>query len=76
MALTKRQRKLKLGRGGQKRVADKLGLSESTVSQVMNNKTQTLTRDTVLRVKVALAEEMGESFEEAWGEAAPLAAVA
>ena len=76
MPLTKRQRKDRLGRGGQKRVAIKLGLSESTVSQVMNNKTQTLTRDTILRVKLALAEEMGETLEEAFGESLPVAAVA
>jgi predicted XRE-type DNA-binding protein len=69
MALTKRQRKEKLKRGGQKRIAMRLGLSESTVSQVMNRKTQTLQRDTILRVQIAIAEEIGEPLEEVFGDA-------
>lgn len=69
MPLTKRERKERLKRGGQKAIAIDLGLSESTVSQVLNRKTQTLTKDTVRRVQIAVAEKIGVPVEEVFGEA-------
>jgi predicted XRE-type DNA-binding protein len=70
MALTKRQRKERLGRGGQKRIAQKLGVSDSLVSAVMNGKTQILGKETVAKVRTAIAQDIGEPVAEVWGTAA------
>ena len=70
MALTKRQRKERLGRGGQKRIAQRLGVSDSLVSAVMNGKTQILGKESVAKVRHAVAEEIGEPVEDVWGNAA------
>lgn len=70
MALTKRQRKERLGRGNQKQIALELEISEGTVSQVMNNKTQNLAKLTVQRVRTAIAERIGEPVETVFGNAA------
>jgi len=67
MALTKRQRKEALGRGGQAKVARNLSLSEPTVSQVMNGKTQSLAKATVRLVHEAVAKEIGLTVEDTWG---------
>lgn len=72
MALTKRERKDRLrdNLGIQKRVAEKLGVSPSTVSFVANGKTQLIRKKVVREIQVALAEEIGETVEEFWGSAA------
>jgi transcriptional regulator with XRE-family HTH domain len=67
MALTKRQRKERLGRGAQKEIAEQLGVSNSLVSAVVNGKTQILGKETVARVQKAVAERIGESVEEVFG---------
>lgn len=66
MALTKRQRKERLGRGKQAEVARDLGVSESVVSAVMNGKAQLYSKATVQKVRQAIAEKIGESVEEVW----------
>lgn len=70
MALTKRQRKERLGWGAQKQIARELDLSESTVSQVVNGKTQSLNKQTAQRVRAAIAEKIGAAVEEVFGTAA------
>lgn len=70
MPLTKRQRKERLGRGAQKKIAEQLGVSDSLVSAVVNGKTQILGKETVARVRTAIAERIGESVEEVFGTAA------
>jgi predicted XRE-type DNA-binding protein len=70
MALTKRQRKERLGRGGQKKIAESLGVSDSLVSAVMNGKTQILGKETVRKVRTAIADQIGEPVEHVWGTAA------
>lgn len=74
MALTKRQRKerlrAQLGKGAQRQVADTLQLSETVISHVMNDKTQTLARETVKLVREAIAEKIGEPVQEVFGNAA------
>lgn len=74
MALTKRERKAKLrevgGRGIQNRIAEEVGKSPSTVSLVMNGKTQLLDKQTVREVRAAIAQKIGETVEEVWGSAA------
>ncbi len=70
MALTKREIKKRLGRGGQKRVADAVAVSPSLVSAVMNRKTQMYAKDTVLRVRTEIASQIGETVEQAFGTAA------
>lgn len=72
MALTKSERKERLQRmpGVQKRVAERLKMAPSTVSLVANGKTQLLSKHTVRDVRIALAEELGETVEEFWGSAA------
>jgi DNA-binding LacI/PurR family transcriptional regulator len=75
MPLTKRERKERLKKGAQKRIAVALKLSETTVSMVNNRKTQSLHRDTIRLVQEAIAAELGLPVEEAFAEAA-VAAVA
>lgn len=70
MALTKRQRKERLGRGAQKEIARQLGVSDSLVSAVVNGKTQILGKETVQKVRTAIAERIGEPVEEVFGTAA------
>lgn len=70
MALTKRERKERLGRGGQKRIAEKLKLSDSLVSAVMNQRTQMYSKQTVRKVQQAVAEEIGAPVEEVFSNAA------
>lgn len=70
MALTKRQRKERLGRGGQKSVATAAGVAPSVVSAVMNNKVQLYAKETVQKVRTAIAERIGESVEEVFGQSA------
>lgn len=70
MALTKRERKERLGRGGQKRIAEKLKLSDSLVSAVMNQRTQMYSKQTVRKVQQAVAEEIGVPVEEVFSNAA------
>jgi predicted XRE-type DNA-binding protein len=70
MALTKSQRKKKLRRGAQTEIARELGVPDSLVSAVMNNKHQAYNRENVQRVRQAVAERIGEPVEEVWGSAA------
>jgi predicted XRE-type DNA-binding protein len=70
MALTKRERKLRLRRGAQKEIAEQLGVSEGLVSLVVNGKTQLLGRDTVRTVREAIAEKIGAPIEEVFGAVA------
>lgn len=70
MALTKRQRKERLGRGKYNDIAAEVGVSDSTVSAVMNGRTQLYAKETVRKVRVAIAERIGEPVEEVWGSAA------
>ena len=70
MPLTKRQRKERLGRGAQKEIAKDLGLSDSLISAVVNNKTQILGKETVRKVRVAIAERIGEPVEVVFGASA------
>lgn len=70
MALTKRERKLRLRRGAQKEIAEQLGVSEGLVSLVVNGKTQILGKETVRTVREAIAEKIGASIEEVFGAAA------
>lgn len=70
MALTKRQRKERLRRGTQKQIAQELNVSESLVSAVVNGKTQILGKETVRVVREAIAEKIGASVEEVFGNAA------
>lgn len=70
MALTKRQRKDRLRPVTQKDIARELGVADSVVSAVMNGKTQWYAKETVQRVRAAVAEKIGEPVEEVWGTAA------
>lgn len=70
MALSKRERKLRLRRGAQKEIAKELGVSEGLVSLVVNGKTQILGRETVRTVREAIAGKIGASVEEVFGNAA------
>lgn len=70
MALTKRERKLRLRRGDQKEIAKQLGVSEGLVSLVVNGKTQILGKETVKAVREAIAEKIGASVDEVFGTAA------
>lgn len=70
MALTKRERKLRLRRGAQREIALELGVSEGLVSLVMNGKTQILGRETVRTVREAIAAKIGAPVEEVFGTAA------
>lgn len=70
MALTKRQRKERLGRGGQRQIAIDLDCSDSLVSLVVNGKTQILGKATVQKVRAAIARKIGEPVEEVFGTAA------
>ena len=70
MALTKRERKLRLRRGAQKEIAAQLGVSEGLVSLVVNGKTQILGKETVTRVREAIAAKIGSPVEEVFGSAA------
>lgn len=70
MALTKREIKRRLGRGGQKRAAEAADVSPSVVSAVVNRKAQAYAKETVLKVKAALAEQIGEPVEQVFGTAA------
>lgn len=64
MALTRHERKERLGHGAQKEIAEKLGVSDSLVSAVVNDKTQILGEDTVRRVRVAIARRIGLPVDE------------
>jgi predicted XRE-type DNA-binding protein len=70
MALTKSQRKKKLRYGDQTEIARRLGVPDSLVSAVMNNKHQAYSREKVQLVRQAVAEKIGEPIEEVWGSAA------
>lgn len=70
MALTKRERKLRLRRGAQREIAEQLGVSEGLVSLVVNGKTQLLGKETVKTVREAVAEKIGAPVEEVFGTAA------
>lgn len=70
MALTKRQRKQRLPRGAQQRIADDLGLNKSTVSNINNNKTQLYSKYTVRLVRERISQEIGEPIAEVFGNAA------
>lgn len=70
MALTKRERKLRLRRGSQKEIAEQLGVSEGLVSLVVNGKTQILGKETVRTVREAIAAKIGAPVEEVFGTAA------
>jgi DNA-binding transcriptional regulator YdaS (Cro superfamily) len=55
--------------GGQREIANALGIAESTVSQVMNETMQPKTergRKTVQRIREAVAEKLGRPFEDVW----------
>lgn len=70
MALTKRERKLRLRRGAQKEIAEQLGVSEGLVSLVVNGKTQILGKETVMKVREAIAAKIGAPVGEVFGTAA------
>jgi DNA-binding transcriptional regulator YdaS (Cro superfamily) len=55
--------------GGQREIANALGVAESTVSQVMNETMRAKTergRKTVQRIREAVAEKLDRPFDEVW----------
>ncbi len=73
MPLTKRQRKERLGHGTQREIARQLGVSDTLISAVVNNKTQSLGKATLRKVRVAIAERIGEPVEVVFGSTAAAA---
>lgn len=69
MALSKYERKERLGYGAQKEIAQELGrgFSEATVSRVMNEKDgSTVTPEKARRVRVAIARRLRMPVDEAF----------
>jgi transcriptional regulator with XRE-family HTH domain len=68
MPLSKYERKELLPYGAQSEIADELGLSEATVSLIMNDKTASITRETIERVRAAIARRIGRPVSELWDD--------
>jgi predicted XRE-type DNA-binding protein len=59
MALSRWERKEKLGFGSQAEIATRLKVQRSVVSAVVNDKAQSLSAETVRKVQVAVARKIG-----------------
>lgn len=66
MSIARYARKERLPVGAQKEIAIRLGVAESVVSRVMNDKGQDLSPLTRRKVQVAIARKLGLKVEEAF----------
>ena len=66
MSIARYARKERLPFGAQAEIAEKLGVDESYVSRVMNDKAQHLPARTVRNIQVAIARKIGLAVAEAF----------
>lgn len=66
MSIARYARRERLPVGAQKEIAQRLGVAESVVSRVMNDKGSDLSPITRRRVKVAIARKLGMKVDEAF----------
>jgi predicted XRE-type DNA-binding protein len=66
MSIARYARREKLQPGAQKEIAESLGVAESVVSRVMNDKGADLAPATRRKVQVAIARKIGMTVDEAF----------
>jgi transcriptional regulator with XRE-family HTH domain len=64
MTIARFARKERLPHGAQSRIAEKLGVADSVVSRVMNDKAADLNPKTVRRIRVAIARKLRMRVDE------------
>jgi transcriptional regulator with XRE-family HTH domain len=68
MSIARYARKERLPNGAQRVIARKLGVAESVVSRVMNDKGSDLSPQTIRRVRVAIARKLRMRVDEVFPE--------
>lgn len=66
MSIARYARKERLQRGAQKEIAERLGVSHTVVSRVMNDKGADLSPVTRRKIQVAIARKLGLAVDEAF----------
>lgn len=64
MSIARYARKERLPWGAQKEIAERLGVAESVVSRVMNDKGSDLKPETLRKIRVAIARKIGMRVDE------------
>ena len=70
MSIARYARKERLPHGAQHEIALKLGVGDWVVSRVMNDKTDSLGKETVRRVRVAIARKLRQPVTEVFPDQA------